>query len=148
MSIKDELMVDLKDAMKAKDDVKKSTVTMLRAAIKQLEVDTRVDLDDDAVIEIIAKQVKQKNSAIEEFDKGGRQDLVDLTKAEIGFLMKYLPEQLSENDIKEMVQQAITETGASSPKDMGKVMGVMTAKTKGRADGKLVSNIVKELLNQ
>jgi uncharacterized protein len=148
MSLKDLLMQDLKTAMQEKDVLKKTTVTMLRAAVKQVEVDQRVELLDQDIVEIVAKQIKQKRAAIEEFAKGGRQDLVDEALAEIHILEAYLPEQLTEEQIKAMVLEAIAETGASSPKDMGKVMTIMTPKTKGLADGKLVATLVKEQLNQ
>lgn len=148
MSLKDLLMQDLKTAMQEKDVLKKTTVTMLRAAVKQVEVDQRVELLDQDIVEIVARQIKQKRAAIEEFAKGGRQDLVDEALAEIHILEAYLPEQLTEEQIKAMVLEAIAETGASSPKDMGKVMTIMTPKTKGLADGKLVATLVKEQLNQ
>jgi hypothetical protein len=147
MTLKDRLMQDLKTAMQEKDTVRKLTVTMLRAAVKQIEVDQRVELLDQDVVELVAKQIKQKRAAIEEFSKGGRQDLVDEALAEIGILEAYLPEQLTEEQIKAMILEAIAETGASTPKDMGKVMQIMTPKTKGLADGKLVANLVKEYLN-
>ncbi|MBN2897790.1 MAG: GatB/YqeY domain-containing protein [Clostridia bacterium] len=146
MSLKDQLMVDLKAAMKEKDAIKKASVTMLRAAIKQVEVDERIELNDDQIIEIVAKQIKQKKGAIEEFRKGERQDLVDETQAEIDFLSTYLPEQLGEDEIKALVEATIAEMGASSMKDMGKVMGAMKAKTAGRADNTVVSDLVKALL--
>lgn len=146
MSLKDQLMIDLKAAMKEKDVVKKACVTMLRAAVKQVEVDERIELNDDQIVEIVAKQIKQKKGAIEEFTKGERQDLVDEAQAEIDFLMTYLPEQLSEDEVKALVEATISELGASSMKDMGKVMGAMKAKTAGRADSKIVSDLVKALL--
>lgn len=99
MSLKELLMDDLKVAMRDKETVKKSVITMLRAAVKQVEVDERRDLDDEAVIEIITKQIKQKNNAIVEFKNGDRQDLVELTEKEIEFLMKYMPEQLSVEEV-------------------------------------------------
>lgn len=146
MSLKVLLMDDLKVAMRDKDVVKKSVVTMLRAAIKQIEVDQRIELDDEAIIDIIAKQIKQKNNAIVEFANGNRQDLVDLTKNEIELLMIYLPTQLTEDEVKVIVDEAIASTGASTMKDMGKVMGIVTNATKGRADGKLISDLVKKAL--
>lgn len=146
MSLKVLLMDDLKVAMREKDTTRKSVVTMLRAAIKQIEVDQRIELDDEAIIDIIAKQIKQKNNAIVEFKNGNRQDLVDLTEKEIEILMGYLPEQLSEEEVEKLVQDAITETGATSMKDMGKVMGIVTNATKGKADGKLISDLVKKAL--
>ncbi len=147
MSLKDVLMDDLKVAMRDKDKLRKSTITMLRAAIKQIEVDERIELDDAAVIDIIAKQIKQKNNAIEEFRKGERQDLVDMTQEEIKILMTYMPEQLSEEAISVIVQEAIAKTGASTMKDMGKVMGIVTEATKGKADGKIVADLVKKALS-
>ncbi len=147
MSLKDLLMDDLKVAMRDKDVVRKSVVTMLRAAVKQVEVDQRIELDDEAIIDIIAKQIKQKNNAIIEFNNGNRQDLVELTEKEIEILMKYLPEQLDESEVARIVEEAIQTTGAMSMKDMGKVMGIVTNATKGKADGKLVADLVKKLLS-
>lgn len=147
MSLKDVLMDDLKVAMRDKDKLRKSSITMLRAAIKQIEVDERIELDDAAVIDIIAKQIKQKNNAIEEFRKGERQDLVDMTQEEIKILMAYMPEQLSEEAISVIVQDAIAKTGATNMKDMGKVMGIVTNATKGKADGKIVADLVKKALS-
>lgn len=147
MSLKDLLMDDLKVAMREKDALRKSVVTMLRAAVKQIEVDQRIELEDDAIIDIIAKQIKQKNNAIVEFQNGNRQDLVDLTNQEIQILMKYLPEQLSEDEVFAIVKEAIQQTGASSMKDMGKVMGIVTNATKGKADGKLIADLVKKALS-
>ncbi len=146
MSLKDLLMDDLKVAMREKDTIRKSVVTMLRAAVKQIEVDQRIELDDEAIIDIIAKQIKQKNNAIVEFRNGERQDLVDLTEKEIEILMTYLPEQLSEEEVYQLVADAIHSTGATSMKDMGKVMGIVTNATKGKADGKLISELVKKAL--
>lgn len=148
MSLKDLLMQDLKIAMQEKDVIKKTTITMLRAAVKQAEVDQRVELLDQDIIEIVARQIKQKRAAIEEFSKGGRQDLVDEAHSEIHILEAYLPEQLTEEQIKAMILEAVAETGASSPKDMGKVMGIITPRTKGLADGKLVATLVKDMLNK
>ena len=148
MSLKDLLMDDLKVAMRDKDVIRKSVVTMLRAAVKQIEVDQRIELDDEAVIDIITKQIKQKNNAIVEFRNGARQDLVELTEKEIEILMKYLPEQLDEAEVTRIVEEAIQTTGATSMKDMGKVMGIITNATKGKADGKLVADLVKKLLSQ
>lgn len=140
-------MDDLKVAMREKDALRKSVVTMLRAAVKQIEVDQRIELEDDAIIDIIAKQIKQKNNAIVEFENGHRQDLVDLTNQEIQVLMKYLPEQLSEDEVSAIVKDAIQQTGATSMKDMGKVMGIVTNATKGKADGKLIADLVKKALS-
>lgn len=147
MSIKDQLMADLKDAMKQKQGLRKSVITMLRAAVKQIEVDQRKELTDEEVIDVIVTQVKQKRSVIDEFLKGDREDLAEEAKEEIAVLEKYLPEQLSEEALKTIISDVISETGASSMKDMGKVMGIVNPKVKGRADGKTVSQIVKSFLN-
>lgn len=147
MSLKDKLMEDLKAAMKSKEKLKKSVITMVRAAIKQYEVDNRKNMDDDQIIEIISKQVKQKKDAIVEFEKGQRQDLVDEAKKEIDILMDYLPEQLTESEIRTIVEETINEVSAQGPKDMGKVMGAIIPKVKGKADGKIVSKLVKEHLS-
>ncbi len=147
MSLKELLMDDLKVAMRDKDTVKKSVITMLRAAVKQVEVDERRDLDDEAVIDIITKQIKQKNNAIVEFKNGDRQDLVELTEKEIEFLMKYMPEQLSVEEVQKIVDEAIATVGATTMKDMGKVMGIVSNATKGKADGKLVADLVKKGLS-
>ncbi|MFZ5965573.1 MAG: GatB/YqeY domain-containing protein [Bacillota bacterium] len=146
MSLKERLMDDLKQAMKEKNQLRKSTITMVRASIKQYEVDNRIELDDEDILDIIAKQVKQKRDSIEEFTKGGREDLVEQANAEIDILMDYLPQQLSEDEITEIVNQVVVEVGANSPKDMGKVMAALMPKVKGRADGKIVNKIVKQLL--
>ncbi|WP_427339534.1 GatB/YqeY domain-containing protein [Caloranaerobacter sp. DY30410] len=146
MSFKERLMADLKASMKNKDKVRKDVITMVRAAIKQREVDERVELSDEDIIELIAKQVKQKKDALKDFEKGGRQDLVELTQKEIDILMEYLPKQLSEDEIDEIVKAAIEEIGASTMKDMGKVMSYVMLKVKGRADGSLVNKIVRQYL--
>lgn len=148
MLIKDQLMENLKVAMREKNVVQKNTITMLRSAIKQVEVDQRVDLEDEGVIEIIAKQIKQKRSAIEEFEKASREDLVDEAHQEIKVLEAYLPEQLSEEALKAIIAEAITETGATTPKEMGKVITIVSGKTTGRADGKHIATLVKELLSK
>ncbi len=148
MSLASKLTDDLKDAMREKDKVRKSVITMLRAAIKQIEVDERRELSEDDVIDIIAKQIKQKKGAIEDFSKGGRDDLVEMTKAEIDILMTYLPEQLTEEAIVDIIAKAIETTGAASMKEMGKVMGIVSEATKGKADGKLVADLVKKSLSK
>ena len=136
-------MEELKTAMREKDEMKKNVVTMVRAAVKQYEVDNRVELDDEGIVEIIAKEVKKRKDALPEYEKSGREDAITSLKAEIDYLMKYLPEQLSEEEVKEIVIATITETGAAGMKDMGKVMSAVIAKTKGRADGKIISQLVK-----
>lgn len=146
MSLKKILMDDLKESMKNKETIRKNTITMVRAAIKQQEVDTRQDLTEEEIVDIIAKQVKIRKESIEQFKQGDRQDLVDSTEKEIEVLLKYLPEQLSEEELKEIVVAVIEEVKATSMKDMGKIMGKVMPKIKGRADGNMVNKIVKEYL--
>lgn len=148
MSLKVKLMDDFKKSMKEKDVVKKRTITLVRGDIKQKEVDTREELNDEQILDIIAKQVKQRRDSIEEFKKGDRQDLVEESQLEIAVLMGYLPEQLSEEEVRKVVLSVIEEVGATSPKDIGKVMPQVIAKTKGKADGKMISKLVKEMLNK
>lgn len=147
MSLKEKLMEDLKASMKNKDKVRKNTVTMIRAAVTQLEVDNRVELSDDDIIGIIAKQVKQKKDSIDDFKAGNREDLVTLTEEEIAILTEYLPEQLSLEALEEIVVNAIKETNAQTKKDMGKIMGKIMPLIKGKADGKQVNEIVSKYLS-
>lgn len=146
MPLKDILAEDLKESMKSKNKVKKNVVTMVRAAIKQREVDERIELGDADIIDIIAKQVKQKRDSIEEFQKGNRQDLIDLTNEEIRILLDYLPPQLSEDELEQIIKDAINETQAQTKKDLGKLMAVIMPKVKGKADGKQVNQIVAKYL--
>ncbi|MBB6217930.1 hypothetical protein HNQ80_004066 [Anaerosolibacter carboniphilus] len=146
MSLKEKLMDDLKIAMKEKDQLRKSVITMIRASIKQYEVDKRAELDDEGILDIMTKQVKQKRDAIEEFAKGNRQDLVDEAKAEIDVLMEYLPQQLTEEEMKQIVSEVVREVGATTAKDMGKVMSALMPRVKGRADGKILNQVVKQFL--
>lgn len=147
MTLKETFMEEMKNAMREKDTMKKNVVTMVRAAIKQYEVDNRVELDDEGVTEIIAKEVKKRRDSLPEYEKSGRDDLIATLNEEINYLAKYLPEQMSEDEIRDVVKSVIAETGAAGMKDMGKVMGAVIAKTKGRADGKVINGIVKECLN-
>ena len=146
MSLKGKLMEDLKDSMRNKNTVKKNTITMVRAAIKQIEVDTREELEDEEILEIISKQLKEKNNSIEEFKKGERQDLVDLTLEEIDILLEYLPEQFTEEEVEEIVVETIAEVNAESMKDIGLVMKSAMPKVKGRSDGNVVNKIARKLL--
>lgn len=147
MSIKETLLGDLKKAMKEKDNITKSTVTMVRAAILQIEKDNKVELGDEEIIDVVSKQVKQRKDALSEFEKAGRDDLVEETKAELNVLMKYLPKQLSKEEIKSIVEDAVKKVDAKSVKDMGKIMSEVIPKIKGKADGKLVNEIARELLS-
>ncbi len=146
MSLKERLLSDLKQSMKEKNTIKKSTITMVRAAILQVEKDKKVELNDQDIIEIIAKQVKQRKDALEDFEKGARQDLIEQTQKEIDILEEYLPQQLSQEEIENIVIETISEVGAVSIKDMGKVMGAIMPKVKGRADGAIVNKFVKRHL--
>ena len=151
MSLKEQLTEYMKTAMKAKEEGKQrlAVIRMVRSAIRQQEIDGngKQALDDEGVIAIISKEVKMRKDSLEEFKKGDRQDLVAQTEAEIAVLMPYLPQQLSEEEIRTFVKEAVEKSGASSQKDMGKVMGLLMPKVKGRADGKLVNSIVREMLN-
>ena len=144
--MKEELLQDLKEAMKNKDTLKKDTITMLRAAILQVEKDSQKVLNDDEICAIVAKEVKKRKESVKEYEDAGREDIAENLKKEIEILSKYLPEQLTEEEIRKMVEDAIKESGAVSPRDMGKVMSILRPKTAGKADGKLVSDIVKERL--
>ena len=147
MSLKETLMADLKLAMKDKDTIRKNTVQMVRSAVLQYEKDNKTELDDDGVIDVIAKELKQRRDSLPDFEKSGREDLVENLKKEMDVLMGYLPEQLSEAELEEIIKTAIDETGASSIKDMGKIMGIVTAKTKGRADAKMIGSLAKKMLS-
>ena len=147
MSLKDKLAQDLKTAMKEKDTIRKNVVQMIRAGVLQIEKDKLITLDDDGVLEVIAKQLKQRKDTLPDYEKSGRSDLIAELKAEIGFLMEYLPAQLSDEELEAIVKEAVTEVGASSVKDMGKVMAAVMPKTKGRADGRRINEIAKSLLS-
>lgn len=146
MSLKEQLLEDMKIAMKDKDVIRKNAIQMARAAVLQAEKDGRVTLDDDGVIDVIAKEVKKRRDVLPEYEKSGRQDLVDNLKTEIKVLMKYLPQQMTEEELEAVVRETVQETGASSAKDMGMVMKAVMPKVKGRADGKMVNMIVKKVL--
>lgn len=146
-TIKERLQEDWKTALKAKDKFKASVLSTAKAAILLVEKTDGVTLEDDKVIEILAKEIKQRREAMVEFEKGNRQDLVDQSKAEIEILLGYLPQQLNEDEILQLVKDTATEIGANNIKDMGKLMSAVRPKVVGRADGKLVSQIVKDYLN-
>jgi uncharacterized protein YqeY len=148
MSLKDQITEDMKAAMRAKDTAKLGTIRLLTAAMKQKEVDERVELDDAMVTAIIEKMIKQRKDSISQFEAGGRQDLADIEKAELSILSIYMPAGLSEEEIKAAVAAAVAETGAAGPQDMGKVMGVVKPKLAGRADMTMVSALVKAALTK
>lgn len=139
----------MKAAMKAHDKAKLSVVRMARGAVRQAEIDGgHKELGDEDIIAILSKEVKMRRDSLEEFKKGGREDLIAQTQGEIDILMTYLPQQLSEEEIKALVDEAVAKTGASSMKDMGKIMGMLMPKVKGRADGKTVNTLVRAALNK
>ncbi|MEG0050623.1 MAG: GatB/YqeY domain-containing protein [Terrisporobacter sp.] len=146
MSLKQKLQEDLKSSMKNKDTIKKSVITLIRASIKQYEVDNRVELGDEEIVELVAKQLKQTRDSREEFVKAGRDDLASEAEAEIEVLKEYLPQQLSEEELNKIVISTISEVGATSMKDMKKIMTSIMPKVKGRADGKLINELVKKNL--
>ena len=145
--LKEKLMQDLKDAMKEKNDIKKNTVQMVRASILQVEKDKGIQLEDNQIIDIIAKEVKKRKDAALDFEKSGRDDLIAQNNAEIEVLINYLPKQLSKEEIEEIVKKVIEETGATSMKDMGMVMKGAKEKIGASADGKTINEVVKSLLN-
>lgn len=147
MSIKEKLMQDLKAAMKSHDKVRKDTITMVRAAIKQIEVDKRVDLSDEEVIDIISKQYKERVSSIEEFKRGGRDDLVAQTEEEIKILLEYLPKQLSDEELEDIIKEAIEKLSITTKRQIGELMKEVMPKVKGKADGKKVNSIASKYLN-
>jgi len=147
MSLKGQITEDMKSAMKAGEKDRLKVVRLIRAAIKQIEVDTREELDDAAVLAVLTKMVKQRRDSVEQFVKGDREDLAAIERAEIVVIQDYLPEQLSADELAAMVDEVIQATGAEGIRDMGKVMGQIKAKASGRADMGAVSATVKDRLN-
>ena len=146
MSLMEKLTADMKEAMKHGEKERLSVIRLVRGAVRQAEIDGKQTLSDDEIIGVITKEVKMRRDSIEEFERGNRADLVEKTQAEIAILMPYLPEQLSADEVRRIVEAAVSEVGATTAKDMGKVMGVLMPRVKGRADGKLVNEIVRSLL--
>jgi uncharacterized protein YqeY len=146
-ALKARLQADLKEAMKAKETFKRDVIRFVMSAIKQIEVDERKELSDADIEAILTKQVKQRQDAIEQFKSGGREDLVEQNEKEIAILKNYLPEPMSEEEVRETLKTIIAETGAEGMKDMGKVMGTAKAKIGSRAEGRLINQIAKELLS-
>ncbi len=146
MSLKEQLMSDLKDAMKEKDVIKKNTITLIRSAILQYEKDKLTQLDENGVIEIIAKEQKKRKDALVEFEKSGREDLIADLKKEMEIIKKYLPAELSIEELTKIIKETIVEVDAKDMKDMGKVMQAVKTKTSGRADGRTINEIVKKEL--
>lgn len=144
-SVKDALNNAVKEAMKNKDVQRRDALRLLTSAVKQVEVDTRRELNDEEIVDILQKEVKKRRETIEELTRVGRDTSAE--QYEVGLLEEFLPRQLSREEIEALVREAIATSGASSAKEMGKVMGLLTPQTKGRADGKLVSTIVREMLS-
>lgn len=146
--LKDQIQEDLKNAMMAKDENTLSTVRMLKSALQYYEIQKGASYSatDEDVIEVVGREIKKRKESIELYEKGGRQELADKEQNELEILRKYLPEQLSEDELRNIIDAVVSKTGASSIQDMGKVMAVIMPQTKGRADGQLVSKIVREKL--
>ena len=144
--LKDKIKEDLKNAMKERDEVRVRTLRMINAAIKNFEVEKMKEADDEDVIGILQKEAKKRREAIEEYRKAGREDLAKDEEAELKVIEEYLPKQMSEDEIRALAMKIISEVGAKSPRDLGKVMKEIMPKVKGRADGKVVNRIVRELL--
>jgi uncharacterized protein YqeY len=147
MHPKDQILEDLKDAMRSGDTQRRETLRLLTAAFKQIEVDQRKELTEDDVISILTSEAKKRREAIEEAEKAGRADLAAQEKYELALIQTYLPQQLSRAEIEKYVREAVQEVSATTPKDMGKVMKVLMPRLQGRADGKLVNTIVREVLS-
>lgn len=145
--MKEELLKALKEAMKEKDELKKDTITMLRAAILQVEKDERKELTQSEMEAIVAKQIKSRKESLDDYKKANRDDIVSKIEREIEILTKYLPEQLTIEEIKKLISEAIQKTGAATPRDMGKVMQEIRPQIAGKADGKVVSDMVKQMLS-
>jgi uncharacterized protein len=148
MSLKDQITEDMKNAMRAKDTARLGTIRLLLAAMKQKEVDERIELDDGAVVAIIEKLIKQRKDSISQFQAAKRDDLVAIENAELIVLQAYMPEQMSEAEVAAVVAKAVAEVGATGPQDMGKVMGLVKSQLAGKADMGVVSAQVKVALTK
>ncbi len=148
MSLKEQITEDMKNAMRAKETGKLNTIRLLTAAMKQKEVDERIELTDAHILAILEKMVKQRKDSISQFEAGQRQDLADIEKAELAILSTYLPAPLSEAEINAAITAAIAETNAAGPQDMGKVMAILKARLAGKADMTQVSGLVKTALSK
>lgn len=145
--LKEKLMEDLKKCMKEKLELRKNVIQMIRAAILQIEKDKQVELTDDQIIEIIAKESKKRKDSLADYEKSGRQDLIDNIKEEINIINEYLPKQLTKEELIPIIKEIITDTAATGMKDMGKVMKAAKEKVGVAADGKTINEVVKQLLN-
>ena len=150
MSLQERLTEDVKTAMKAREAGKSrlSVLRMVKASIRKIEIDRKKELNDEEVLDVLAKEVKMRRDSMEDFRKGNRPDLVAALEEEIAILAEYLPAQLSEEEVRALVDQAVSQAQAVTAKDMGKVMAILMPQVKGKADGKLVNTLVRERLNQ
>jgi uncharacterized protein YqeY len=148
MSLKDQITDDMKAAMRAKESARLGTIRLLTSAIKQKEVDERIELTDEQILAVIEKMIKQRKDSITQFEAGGRQDLADIEKSELVILSAYMPTALSDAEVQAEVSAAVAAVGAAGPQDMGKVMGVLKPKLAGRADMTAVSAMVKAALTK
>ncbi|HFD31482.1 MAG TPA: GatB/YqeY domain-containing protein [Gammaproteobacteria bacterium] len=146
-SLKARIQSAMKDAMRAKEKERLGVIRLIMAAIKQREVDERIELDDEQIVLVIDKMIKQRRESISQFDAAGRDDLSAVEKAELEILQTFMPEQLSEDEVNAMIDKAMAETGASSMKDMGKVMGLIKPQAQGKADMGVISKLIKEKLS-
>ena len=147
VSLKTRIQDDVKDAMRTREKSRLGVLRLVTAAIKQREVDERIELDDEQILSVLNKMLKQRRESISQYEAAKREDLAAVEKSEIEIIQAFLPEQLSAEEIDQIVREAITQTGASSMKDMGKLMGILQAKTAGRADMSAVSAMVKNALS-
>ncbi len=147
MSLMEQLNEDMKQAMKNQEKLKLSVIRMVRAAVKNAEIDQRKTLNDEEVLMVLSRELKQRRESLQEFEKAGRQDLVEVLQQEISILTSYLPEQLTEEELEKIVAETIAEVGAKTKAELGKVMAQLMPKVKGKADGKLVNQLVQKALS-
>lgn len=148
MSLRNKIPEDIKDALRNKRSLELNVLRMLQSSIKNKEIDNKEELNDEQVIQVVSSEIKKRRDAADEFSKVGREDAADKEKEEIDILMKYMPEQMSEDEISNIVVSAVNETGAKSMKDLGLVMKIVMPKLKGKADGKIINNIVRTELQK
>ncbi|MCH8871099.1 MAG: GatB/YqeY domain-containing protein [Chloroflexi bacterium] len=148
MPLKEQLSDDLKNAMRQGDALRRTTIRFVLSAIHNDEIARQKDLDEDGVIQVLTKQAQQRRDSIEAFQDANRQDLVDKEQAELEIIAAYLPERMTEDEVREVVRQVLSDSGASGPQDMSKVMGRLMPKVRGKADGKMVSTMVNEMLRE
>ena len=145
--LKEQLLQDFKEAMKEKNELKKNTIMMIRAAILQIEKDTQKEVSENEILEILSKEIKKRKDTLEDITKSGREDLISQVNEEMSIIKAYLPEELTEEELNKIIDEIISEIGATSMKDMGKVMVAAKNKTAGRADNKKINEIVKQKLS-